>query len=123
MLEQEIKQKIQKAEWPGYVHTYPHKRAYREISKMDILRAWDKANDKLNIYVHIPFCRRKCAYCNLFSTVKENNEQYFLTYVKSILRDIDSYSSYINTDVRILSIYFGGGTPTVLSIELLRMIL
>lgn len=123
MLKQEIERKIEMAEWPGYVHTYPHKRAYRIIGKKDILKAWEGTSGKLNIYVHIPFCRRKCVYCNLFSTVHGSDEQYFLAYVKTILKDIEFYKSYINADIQIASIYFGGGTPTILSINLLKMIL
>ena len=65
------------------------------------------------IYIHIPFCISKCAYCNFFSLASKSriNE-----YVEVLKREITSRSQYIgNEDVK--TIYFGGGTPSLLSLN------
>lgn len=103
--------------WPGYVHAYPHKRAYRRLNKNIVENAWNENINALNIYVHIPFCNKKCAYCNLFSTVWNENERekVYETYVDKLIEEIEYYSGKISGNVKIKSLFFGGGTPTVLS--------
>ena len=63
------------------------------------------------IYVHIPFCTRACYYCNFhFSTsVKQLDAM-----IHAICREADLRHQYINESVR--TIYFGGGTPSLLTI-------
>lgn len=62
---------------------------------------------KLGIYVHIPFCKQKCAYCDFcsFCADKKTVENYFSTLKKEIERKN-------NKEFEISSIYFGGGTPS-----------
>jgi oxygen-independent coproporphyrinogen-3 oxidase len=63
------------------------------------------------IYVHIPFCKQACHYCDFyFSTSLKNKE----ALVKSILTEIDTRINYL-TNKNIETIYFGGGTPSLLS--------
>ena len=63
------------------------------------------------IYIHIPFCKQACHYCDFhFSTSLKNKE----ALVKGILTEIDSRYNYL-TDKSIETIYFGGGTPSLLS--------
>ncbi len=70
---------------------------------------------KLGIYVHIPFCIRKCLYCDFLSDTADTNvrKQYIEALVNEIcscpLKDID-YKSQYTVD----TIFFGGGTPSVL---------
>lgn len=64
------------------------------------------------IYIHIPFCLRKCPYCDFYSgaadgTVKE-------AYVKAVIRNI---SDFKNRGICVDTVYFGGGTPSLLSEE------
>jgi len=61
----------------------------------------------LGIYVHIPFCKQKCAYCDFcsFCADKKTEEEYFST----LKKEIEKKS---NKDFQISSIYFGGGTPS-----------
>lgn len=114
-----IKKEIEDGFWPGYVHTYPHKRAYRPLTGKyaDLRNIWNEKITYLNLYVHIPFCDKKCSYCNLFSTVYQESEKKSLyeLYVEKVIEEIDLYSSLINKDAKIMSLYFGGGTPSVLS--------
>lgn len=63
------------------------------------------------IYIHIPFCKKACHYCDFhFSTSLQNKE----TLVKNILTEIDLRHNYLH-DKNIETIYFGGGTPSLLS--------
>ncbi len=70
------------------------------------------------IYIHIPYCRQACHYCNFhFSTnLKTRNEL-----VKSIVREMEIRKNYLN-DEPVESIYFGGGTPSLLEENEIRML-
>lgn len=71
------------------------------------------------IYLHIPFCRQACHYCNFhFSTsLKLKNE-----FVDALLKEIQLQSTYLPSEP-VNTIYFGGGTPSLLSIDELTSIL
>jgi oxygen-independent coproporphyrinogen-3 oxidase len=75
---------------------------------------------KLGIYVHVPFCRSKCAYCDFYSL--PNADDRMDGYEKAVIAHLDEtapQASHHEVD----SIYFGGGTPTVLGGKRLREIL
>ncbi len=67
-------------------------------------------NDALQVYIHIPFCRRKCAYCAFYSEPAATPEAVRL-YLDKLERDLDAAD--IHTPVE--SVYFGGGTPSLLT--------
>ncbi|MCR4795022.1 MAG: radical SAM family heme chaperone HemW [Ruminococcus sp.] len=72
----------------------------------------------LGIYIHVPFCGKKCAYCDFYSVswTKVQAEDY----VDAVLRNIRHYGeSGTNVD----TVYFGGGTPSLLSYKQLDSIL
>lgn len=62
------------------------------------------------IYIHIPFCKSKCAYCNFFSVVTGKQHADFLD---ALRKEILIRRSYLNCE-KINTIYFGGGTPSLL---------
>ena len=63
------------------------------------------------IYVHIPFCRQACNYCDFhFSTSLQNKE----ALVKALVAEIELRHDYLK-DRRVETIYFGGGTPSLLA--------
>lgn len=62
------------------------------------------------IYLHIPFCERKCIYCDFYSETQHNDHSIF---VKFLLKEIELNSDYHNFE-EIQTIYFGGGTPSLL---------
>ncbi|WP_312399967.1 MULTISPECIES: radical SAM family heme chaperone HemW [unclassified Sphingobacterium] len=65
------------------------------------------------IYIHIPFCKQACHYCDFhFST----SLQYKTEMVNTLIREIELRSPYLE-DKRIESIYFGGGTPSLLDAD------
>jgi oxygen-independent coproporphyrinogen-3 oxidase len=70
------------------------------------------------IYIHIPFCRKACHYCNFhFST----QVQHIDDFVKALLQEIKLQKGYLNSPVE--TIYFGGGTPSLLSEQHLNKII
>ena len=74
---------------------------------------------KLGVYVHIPFCVRKCAYCDFLSYEGMFDKQG--PYIGALNREIDTISEKYGIDFdkeyEISSIYFGGGTPTSIKPE------
>lgn len=63
------------------------------------------------LYIHIPFCIRKCPYCDFYS-LENQTEDIFAAYVSRLREEAKSYK---NKKVSVDTIYFGGGTPSVLS--------
>ena len=70
------------------------------------------------IYVHVPFCRKACHYCNFhFST----STKYLNDFVVALLKEIHLQKHYL--DQPVTTLYFGGGTPSLLPSESLKAIL
>ncbi|MCO6474129.1 MAG: radical SAM family heme chaperone HemW [Melioribacteraceae bacterium] len=63
----------------------------------------------LSIYIHIPFCDHKCIYCDFYSLISYENVD---SYLKALKKEINYYSKLYSKDSRIISIFFGGGTPS-----------
>ncbi|NLJ81941.1 MAG: radical SAM protein, partial [Bacteroidales bacterium] len=63
------------------------------------------------IYIHIPFCSQKCAYCDFYSISDFSLKN---RYVQALKKEIKFRASYLDsTDIQ--SLYIGGGTPSMLS--------
>ncbi len=67
--------------------------------------------NKLGIYIHIPFCQSKCAYCDFYSLPK-TDETLMEEYQRALLAHIKSMAE-VGRGFQVDSIYFGGGTPTL----------
>ena len=78
-----------------------------------------KENSPMEIYIHIPFCIRKCDYCDFLSGPSGPKEQ--ADYVQALLREIQAVEEGEGRSVS--SIFIGGGTPSVLDERLLGDIL
>lgn len=63
---------------------------------------------KTGIYIHIPFCKTKCPYCDFYSF--EGNEKQKDSYLKAVLSCLEGYK---NDPLTVDTVYFGGGTPSV----------
>ena len=66
-----------------------------------------------SIYIHIPYCKQQCTYCNFHFRIVQNDKAEML---KSIKKEIEMRQDYLN-GTTISSIYFGGGTPSILNKE------
>ncbi len=75
---------------------------------------------KAGLYIHIPFCRVKCIYCDFYSITKKEDQIPLFT--KCLLKEIDSYKNYAGKWT-FDTIFFGGGTPSLLPAKYLEKIL
>lgn len=75
---------------------------------------------KLGIYVHIPFCRQKCLYCDFPSFTTDS--QLYSTYITALCREAIGRSGIFSHAV-VDTVFIGGGTPTLLPQDLLNQIL
>ncbi len=71
------------------------------------------------IYIHIPFCKSRCKYCDFFSTTLLEKQS---VYIDALIKEWENYQSEWST-YEIRTIYLGGGTPSLLSIESLHKLL
>ena len=69
------------------------------------------------IYIHIPFCRSRCIYCDFYSTTCGSEKR--KAYIEAVCREITLRKEYLDSPV-LSSVYIGGGTPSVLTAEELR---
>ena len=68
--------------------------------------------DGFGVYIHIPFCRRKCFYCDFPSHAGE--EALMRRYREALCRDIAAKGSFCLSEGSVRTVYIGGGTPTAL---------
>lgn len=75
---------------------------------------------EIGIYIHIPFCIKKCGYCDFLSAPSGKETQ--REYVTALLKELELYQEKLQ-DYKIRTLYIGGGTPSVLeSIEMERIL-
>ena len=70
------------------------------------------------IYIHIPFCKQRCNYCAFYSSTLYNIKE---EYADAVCKELQTRRDYVKGE-EIKTIYFGGGTPSTLPIELLQKI-
>ncbi len=75
---------------------------------------------KLGIYVHIPFCKQKCNYCDFISFA--NKEDLEKKYVEALTKEIENFLK-INSTIQISTIYIGGGTPSFIESQYIKKIM
>ncbi len=78
--------------------------------------------DRLGIYIHIPFCASKCYYCD-FCSVSAAKQEKIDAYISALINEIRDFASGHDKKFKVDTLYFGGGTPTLLSAENLSDIL
>ncbi len=72
------------------------------------------------LYIHIPFCDHKCIYCDFYSIITSDNISSFL---QSLKKEIKYYAKNYSSNRIITSIFFGGGTPSLMQPEYLEKII
>lgn len=73
----------------------------------------------LSVYVHIPFCIKKCSYCDFLSF--SGMDSRFCAYTDALVREIESKKA-LGESHEVQTVFFGGGTPTVLPTDALKRI-
>ena len=81
---------------------------------------------KAGIYIHIPFCLRKCPYCDFYS-IAAGDGSLRSRFVKALIKEIETagkkYGKNSDSPMTADTIYFGGGTPSLLEPEQIRAVL
>lgn len=75
--------------------------------------------EELGIYIHIPFCKQKCFYCDFCSFANKNEMQE--KYVETVINEIKNITH--KEKYTVTTIYLGGGTPSILNPEYIKNIL
>ncbi|BBB69388.1 coproporphyrinogen III oxidase [Undibacterium sp. YM2] len=106
----------------SYLYSYPHKTAYRTFEeKLDLKTLWaTEKKHALYLYTHIPFCRMKCSFCNLF-TVSHPKEDLVNLYLKKIQLEAEVVRDSLG-DFNFAGYAIGGGTPSHLDISQLEQL-
>lgn len=74
----------------------------------------------LSIYIHIPYCDHKCIYCDFYSIINSKNKPEYLNGIK---REIEYYAGSFKDEYQIDTIFFGGGTPSLMDVSYIEEIL
>ena len=88
----------------------------------DLRKSFDP-ND-ISLYIGIPFCPTRCAYCSFVSHSVEKSFKLIAPYVEALLKEVAEAGRLVRElGVRVISVYIGGGTPTTLSAEQLTALM
>ncbi len=99
-----------------------HENALKNFARLQDDR--DAVYDDIMIYIHVPYCLSMCHYCN-FNKFQYpfRNEDSLMTYVEYLIKELDYYLRlpYVQSR-RVTAVYFGGGSPSVLTIPAAKRI-
>lgn len=106
----------------SYLYSYPHKTAYRPFEqKLDLKTLWaPEKKHALYLYTHIPFCRMKCSFCNLF-TVSHPQEDLVNLYLNQVQLEAEVVRDTLGT-FSFAGYAIGGGTPSHLEVRQLEQL-
>jgi oxygen-independent coproporphyrinogen-3 oxidase len=65
------------------------------------------------IYIHIPFCKKLCSYCDFYKIISPGD---YSSYIESVIKEAEMRKNYLSDEI-VSTIYLGGGTPSVLSVK------
>ncbi len=101
-----------------FVSNYPPFSQWKPESVSDVLTALTKPprlSDPLGLYIHVPFCRKRCKFC-YFKVYTDKNASEIEVYLEALIKENEIYSRYPAFQGRQLRFaYFGGGTPSYIS--------
>lgn len=81
-------------------------------------------DDSYSLYISIPFCPSRCSYCSFVSASVEKTKHLVEPYVELLCRELEKTAEYARKlNLRLESVYMGGGTPTTLNAEQMRKVL
>lgn len=106
-----------------FISNYPPFSLWNRETVPEVLQAFDGAPDRdvpLGLYLHIPFCRKRCKFC-YFRVYTNQNAKSIQRYVEALARELELLRDKAGLQQRVLKfVYFGGGTPSYLSSRQLR---
>ena len=69
--------------------------------------------EELSVYIHIPFCLKRCGYCDFNTSV--GLEHLIPIYVESLIKEVSEVSEYFPVKPKVITLFIGGGTPSIVS--------
>ena len=107
-----------------YFVSEPRRRLAIECAEAGINAERDLAPNDISLYLGIPFCPTRCAYCSFVSNSVEKSFHLVEPYLEALFREIDSAAALTrDLGLNIKSFYMGGGTPTTLTAEQMSRLL
>lgn len=109
---------------PGIlILAYPYARTWREIPERTVWESWAlvKQEQSAAVYIHIPFCRRKCAFCDSLAYYGRPQDE-IDHYIGLLIREVTNVAKTAG-QVGIRTVHLGGGTPSLLSSDHLTTLL
>jgi putative oxygen-independent coproporphyrinogen III oxidase len=76
--------------------------------------------DVRHLYVHIPFCPKICPYCSFYKEASDRNKTQ--AFLEAVLKELDLRTEHLG-EIRPVTIFFGGGTPSALTVKQLEFLL
>lgn len=110
--------KVEKQIFPIFSYTFQIE-AETKVSASNTFMRLIQMKDLIGLYIHIPFCKSKCPYCDFYS--EKGTEADFDSYTLLLIDKIRYWSK--KSDKKVETIYFGGGTPSILGAVRLSKIL
>lgn len=128
LLRREIQMGYAEGRIGHFTCTYPPHKVYSKIiDDFNVREAWGEVSARergISLYFHVPFCKQRCSFCNLFMVRETRGADLIDRYVNCLVREIEMYSPVLAPRMgESTTIYFGGGTPSMLSPEQLRRVL
>ena len=112
---------------PPFVYTYPPRSAHRApVDATSVAEIWAadyevSTTRDVSLYLHVPFCGYKCGFCNLY-TISTHSGDLRAGYVDALVSQLAQLAPEIRRR-RLVTVYIGGGTPSVLDVGQLGVIL
>lgn len=105
--------------WDLYRVSEPRRRLAMDCAQASLAVKHTLAPEEISLYVGIPFCPTRCAYCSFISAAATGeNRKLIAPYLEALFREIDAAGRAVRQQgKRIRSVYLGGGTPTTLTAE------
>ena len=87
-----------------------------DVAKTEFELLKNREESTVSLYLGVPFCPTRCAYCSFISQAVAHNQKFVKPYVEALLKEIEATSRMAESfGYKAETIYFGGGTPTTLS--------
>ncbi len=107
-----------------FVYRYPpsDKMPFIDLKRfIGNLEGADFAKEEIAFYLHLPFCTKICSYCHYSKQLAVSKE--IELYAEAVKKEMSGYRELIKGEIKLNSVFFGGGTPTVLKAEQLSELL
>lgn len=109
---------------PRYT-SYPPANRFEPVETSELAGRWVASlsgDAEISVYLHIPFCKRLCWFCACRTQGTKTNAP-VQNYVDHLVREIGLYARRIPAGVRMARLHIGGGTPTLLTVEMIDQIM